>query len=741
MAEAFFSRLPPNKLTNLETELRDTLTKAAAVAEKFLPRAGTVTLQEWVDRRVHGQVSFITSEEGLVAITAGNGAVEASAPPRAAGQPVKPVAKAAAATSPAALEAFFSRLPVDSFTQQEEGLRAALHTMLDQRGSVPCAEAVKNPAVNAAAKATLVRAVTLADWVQRRIGAEIQVVEENGAKILQLAGGAASKEERKEAFFSGLPDGRFSPEEIALRGALVDFLATWKSKELATLSNAGSDKRVQAAKVALLGGREGPCSLRDWVQRRVGGELTLSQDAKGQYVINVTPSSRHLVAARFQELSRSGQLDAGPAQAKGGQKGKAQAALPDAQGKGGAKKGEAGAKKGEAGADKGKGSTKGAGTAASNEVARKAFFGGLPDDSLEQGEIDLRQALFEFLGGWDPKPEQQHPPVRLVEEDKEVQRCKAALLPQGVTLKDWIETRVGGELACKRLGGQGLCLMLRDEVAEEDAAEKEALAAKKEAFWAALPTDGFSPEEETLREALLTFIDSSTGNKNERATLSTAGSNAQVREAKLAVVPKGCPVTFKEWIEKRVAQEIRVFEFPDKQIGIGRNKGDKIEQIREAKEGFFERLPEDGFTPEEEQMRDALIQFISNFQSPDGAPPSLSAAGSDAQVREARAALLPKSGVSLRDWIDRRIGGEVETLMPDEGPGKPIYVGLRGVDDLEAKLASATTGTGKKRKAPPDAQAQAKGGAGKGGGKAPAKGGGKGGAAPAGQGAAKRQRR
>ncbi|CAK0789187.1 unnamed protein product [Prorocentrum cordatum] len=184
MAEAFFARLPPSRLTALETELRDLLLKAAAVAERLLPRAGTVALQEtrgylgrWSSPRRRRAWSRWRLPEAPKALR-----------PQF---PVKPVAKASAAPpsgSTAAAEAFFSRLPHDSFTQTEEALRSALKALLAERGPLPVSQAAAEPAVASAAKATLIRAVTLADWVERRIGGEVQaVLDEKGGRVLQLA--------------------------------------------------------------------------------------------------------------------------------------------------------------------------------------------------------------------------------------------------------------------------------------------------------------------------------------------------------------------------------------------------------------------------------------------------------------------------------------------------------------------------------------------------------------------------
>jgi len=278
-----------------------------------------------------------------------------------------------------------------------------------------------------------------------------------------------------------------------------------------------------------------------------------------------------------------------------------------------------------------------------------------------------------------------------------VQDRKTTLLPPEVSLLAWITTRIGGELATKREGGQ-VALMLREELdaaalgeatQEGEAAREERKSAdaaqreeKREAFFAALPADGFSREEQALRRALLQYLDSG---RDHKPTLSGAGSDPHVRQAREAVVPKSCGVTFRQWVDRRVGGEIETWEANNMIMLARRSKerADKVD-IESKKEAWFDLLPADGFTPEEEALREALLSFVQSFKSPDGAPPSLSNAGVDAGVREARMALIPKSeGVSLRDWIDRRIGLEVETLQPEGGNGQ-IYIGLRG--DLEAKV-------------------------------------------------------
>jgi len=366
---------------------------------------------------------------------------------------------------------------------------------------------------------------------------------------------------------------------------------------------------------------------------------------------------------------------------------------------------------------------------AEREAIRKRFFEGLPEDRLEPPELELREALLDFLGGWSGPAGQQHPFLTDLDKNKAVQSRKTKLLPPEVSLLAWLTIRVGGELATKREKDSGqVALMLRDElevsIGEEATEEDDTIAReekkeadyaareeKREAFFAALPDNGFSEEERLLRKALLHYVDST---RDFRPSLSGAGSDPQVRETRGGVVPKGCGVSLREWIDRRIGGEIETYEH-GREVCIARRKSAAEKRDKQDKasiqEAFFDALPADGFSPEEEAMREALLNFIQNWHNTDGVPPTLSNAGADAQVRDARTALLPKNcGVGVKEWIDRRIGLEVETIQLENNV---IYFGLRG--ELEAKVRALPKQV-VKRKAPDD----------KGKGSKTAKGGGKG---------------
>jgi len=544
LVEAFFARLPRGQLTPDERELRDLLHRTAIAARRLLPRHGQVTLQDWMEHRMPGELLLCSNAEGRIALTqppAGEEEEPAAAPPAVA----PPTPKAPPKLDPgASQETFFRGLPTDAFTSEEERLREAVTAALAQ-GPLSVAQVVKDPQVSSIAKTFFPRGATLAAWIERRIGAEVSLFDDDeGTRMCRVAA-AAGKDEKREAFFGTLPSGSFSQEEERLRGALFDFLAAWKSKELATLSHAGGDKAVQQARIALL---PHGVTLRDWIERRIGGELELRQDRKGQYVVHLTAAARHEVTGRFEALKRSGGLEAREAREP-----REPREAP-----------------------------------ATAEAVRAEFFEGLPADELLPTELELRQALLDFLEAWG-RTHGAPPVLADAGKDRSLQQCKAALLPREVALKDWIERRIGGEVQT-RLNARGqVQVSLRgprrgrrppeepagaqeEEPTEEERPEKEparaAVAERREAFFEGLPTDGFLPAEERLREAILDFIEAWPG--PEPPTLSSAGGDPRIRDARAAILPKGSGVSLREWIDRRIGGEVETQ--PDStstQVAIG----------------------------------------------------------------------------------------------------------------------------------------------------------------------------
>merc|ERR1719188_1429355 len=76
-----------------------------------------------------------------------------------------------------------------------------------------------------------------------------------------------------------------------------------------------------------------------------------------------------------------------------------------------------------------------------------------------------------------------------------------------------------------------------------------------------------------------------------------------------------------------------------------------------SKDNFFESLPGDMLLPTELALREALLSWIQRW--PKNKPPTFSQAGADPEVKRCKADLLPAK-ISMMDWIERRIGGEIE---------------------------------------------------------------------------------
>merc|ERR1719265_140720 len=249
-------------------------------------------------------------------------------------------------------------------------------------------------------------------------------------------------------------------------------------------------------------------------------------------------------------------------------------------------------------------------------------------------------------------------------------------------------------------------------------------------FFSQLPMNGFTEPEITLREALLNYL--SSRNPADGWPVITAAGHCNwtkaIQKAKSAFLPRDVPL--QEWIEKRIGGEVMTHLLPNGQFevilaskasgkggkgksvckGTGKGqkgekgeKGEKADNVnffgarepafdsqpvddpRDAdgkKRKFLASLPTDGFTDTESRLRDAILGFLHRS----GGSRSLSDAGSDQEIRDARLAFMPKGcGVSIREWIEHRIGGEVETFANPQNKSD-FFFGLRGQTDPEAAL-------------------------------------------------------
>eukprot|EP00927_Polykrikos_kofoidii_P075003 TRINITY_DN7105_c0_g1_i1.p1 TRINITY_DN7105_c0_g1~~TRINITY_DN7105_c0_g1_i1.p1 ORF type:complete len:730 (-),score=161.31 TRINITY_DN7105_c0_g1_i1:182-2299(-) len=656
--EAFFSTLPATLLP-AEEELRDGLRLVTNAAGALLP--SDVTLQEWVERRMPGEVTFSTSASGAINLSIFEEVAGASL-----------------------TDAFFDKLPVDSFLHEEERLRAALTTAL-AGGPLSLNIVMADLKVKAARSAILPKEVQLHEWIERRIGAEVTVfLDDKGQRVCELASQSpaagsppdvkkqsvagtisAATPASREAFFADLPADVFRPEEEILRDAMFDFLAAWKSQELATLSHIGGDRAVQNARASFL---PKEVSLKEWIERRIGGDIELTQDKKtGQWVVHLSVTARPIVTAKYEAMEKA-------------------------------------AREQEAVKSK------------DREQVPAEFFASLPTDALKDEEVNLRGALLDWLHTWHANKRPGAPPPVLADagQSKGVQHWRAILLPREVTLREWIERRIGAEIELLRdergqyqvyASGKAPKSMAppppppppappappvlhrRAEPPPPGPPPPPTGSALGEAFFARLPEDELSPEELALRDAVFDWIEQSRPSETP-PFLSDASRDRTVQQARTELLPAELPLRM--WIERRIGGEVEVTKDERGRFllyarNAERPKREEGNHRRDQLEAFFESLPSDGFAPEEERLRDAVLQFLENWKGEE--PPTLTHAGQDPDIKKGRISFL--KNVSLKEWIDRRIGGEVEMAM---APSEQWVVGIRGTIDLSSLAKKRSPG-------------------------------------------------
>ncbi|CAE7744489.1 EMC7 [Symbiodinium sp. CCMP2592] len=438
--------------------------------------------------------------------------------------------------------AFFDRLPA-GLTAAEEELRDHL-----VRASRIAAELL--PPGNV---------VSLQEWVECRMPGEVDLATD-AAGLVTLRPARSQKEDhgrkRPDDFFKSLPQDSFTPEEERLRFAILDFLAGWTAKDLATMEHLQNNPHVlEAGRIQNSSG----VSLKDWIERRIGGELTLQPGRGGSMVINLAPAGRPAVAERVRGLFLPGRAAAAripyaacrdasaPSSASSTH---AHDAACDATHAACMASPEAckasGARGGERRASRFFEVLSPSGVLRVNRLlvfanwylcgiravlgfmavqgvqgvqgGKKSFFETLPADELLPKELELRQLLFDHLdcfiqnGGAG-----EGPMLSSIAQGKVCQKLKTELLKREVSLRDWIDRRIGGEIATKVASNGQVIIHYRNENDQADAQEPEIeepmegteISRDAQAFFDDLPPDGFLPEEEALREAILNFLDSS----------------------------------------------------------------------------------------------------------------------------------------------------------------------------------------------------------------------------------------
>jgi len=200
---------------------------------------------------------------------------------------------------------FISRLPTDRYIDSEMQLRQAIIDLLQEKAvAVPLTDVCRDPKVTEYRTELLPSIIPLREWIEQRIGGEVETSkDETGRYMLAIKATGQhegeSKESKREQFFEDLPTDGFTHDEVQLRQALLDFLQNWKAAEPPTLTNAGEDNNVKKWKMRVIP-KGTPVTMRNWIDRRIGGEIELAESAssqlyfglRGQLDLSMVPKKR-----------------------------------------------------------------------------------------------------------------------------------------------------------------------------------------------------------------------------------------------------------------------------------------------------------------------------------------------------------------------------------------------------------------------------------------------------------------
>lgn len=284
----FFGMLPKDRLTPGEEKLRKLLHEAAAAASAVLPLDGKIPLQSWVDRRMPGELLLHCDMEGRVVLAplkTDSRPVHSPPPDRSRKAKSPPPDKSRRFNSD---EDFFATLPPDGFNNEEKHLRARLIAMLES-GTQDFTHLLKDSDIQMRKRKLLPEHILLENWIESRIGEEIKVIRGKGGKVMcRLVNAPAPQAEQRddraqivEDFFESLPGDNFTHSENALRDALLHYIRT-TDRPILSVALTGDDQ-VKRAKVGMR--FPNGVSTKTWIERRIGQEIGLDQQANGQFMM------------------------------------------------------------------------------------------------------------------------------------------------------------------------------------------------------------------------------------------------------------------------------------------------------------------------------------------------------------------------------------------------------------------------------------------------------------------------
>jgi len=320
--------------------------------------------------------------------------------------------------------------------------------------------------------------------------------------------------------------------------------------------------------------------------------------------------------------------------------------------------------------------------------AADAFFTQLPRDEFAQEEADLLELL------------------------QKIASLLEVWLPSGVSLQNWVQKRVPQEFA-KDVNASRMAYLCtsgtnKNEVLQSKLSPRPVAApwhvahvaapvgnvAEVENFLDSLP-EQLLPWETLLLETIQLSIPQPKWMKNRGTPVSEA---AWMRLADFEKTPyikriiQECMpdnASLKEWIERRVSDSFEVGLDRDHNYAMIRMRSIFNSEEREnAVADFLESMPEGRFTPEEEDLRRAVLNFLEEWQrSHPLSPVRTDVLGQCRAVSQAKSYALP-TRLTLKMWCEQRLFDDVEFMKIDGGTGNQkgavVVVGLRGQLDPRA---------------------------------------------------------
>lgn len=189
-------------------------------------------------------------------------------------------------------------------------------------------------------------------------------------------------------------------------------------------------------------------------------------------------------------------------------------------------------------------------------------------------------------------------------------------------------------------------------------------------FVDSLSTDAFTPDEEALCNELLGLLRERADPPPAVWELESSKFNPTIHKLCITLLPDG--VGLDDWVKNRIDNDVKVIWDPRRECNVLRLADSAADAGPEERDPLFDLASRDEFSAAEVSLREALFDFLSEYDvAHPGLPPLLTEALENSDVN-ACLDLLPHD-VGLGEWINARIGGEIN-VQHDDNLGSALIV-------------------------------------------------------------------